>query len=230
MSISTGQSSANRYRELLSSESSPEFREEVQKQAEFLAFYSHLKVLGREQDTTPDLVRGNTQISIPAYFALGTQPINPVNEAALALLPRYSYSSGYGGTTDAQVNEAGLRESMLLPSNGLEAARRGYSAQFLVASTLGLLDPVAREAHEEVTNLSRIHWGNTQRHLHEVKDFITDVTRDLNETVVGEISEVAEMVQERGYIDFLDYLVDAKRVIAGRVGTIFSAEANTIPE
>jgi hypothetical protein len=36
------------------------------------------------------------------------------------------------------------------------------------------------------------------------------------------------MVKIRGYVDFLDYLVDVKEVIAERVDTIFAHEGPTI--
>lgn len=223
MGASTVENSTNLYQTLLSSQNSFEFREEAQKQAELLAFYSHLKALGREQDVAPDLVRGKTRISIPAYFALEGHGANPVNEAALALLPRYSYRPSYGNTTDVQVDEAGLRRALGLTGDELEAARRGHHIQYLVASRLNL-GPAAGHIHLYT------EYYDIDPPIKAAKQLISDVTRDLNEAVVGEVSEVAEMVRQRSYTDFLDYLMDAKRVITGRVETIFSAEANTIPE
>lgn len=233
MSASTREGAVNRYLGLLSPESGAEAKERVKKEAEFLAFYAHLKALGRDQGIAPNLVKGRALISIPAYFALEGHGTNPVNKAALELLPSYSYSAGYGDATDVHVDESGLNKALRLPSSELGAARRGNAALFAVANTLGLLDPVVRETHTGVNSSSGDSWDNFQRrhlrrHLHEVSNFIGDVPRDLNENVVGEVSEVAAMVENGGYTDFLDYLVDAKEVIAERVSTIFSHEAPVV--
>ncbi len=225
MSAGTREGAVSRYEAILSAEHSAETKERSQKEAEFLAFYEHLGALGRNKDVAPNLAKGRTTISIPAFFALEGHGTNPVNRAALELLPAYSYRSGYGDTTETLVDDSGLRQAFALPESELQAARKGNAAQFIVASTLGLLDPVAKETFRGVNSLSRSSWSDNTRRLWDIKEFVRDVPRDLNEIVVSEVSDIATMAEQRGYADFLDYLVDAKQVVAERVATIFSHEA-----
>lgn len=230
MSASTREGAGSRYESLLSAENNVEARERYQKEAEFLAFCEHLGALGRSQEVAPNLVKGQTKISIPAFFALEGHGTNPINRAALDLLPKYSYRSGYGDTIETLVDDSGLRQVLALPKSELEAARKGDAAQFIVANALDLQDPVVKEAFMGTSSFSRSSWDEETRRLWEVKDFVRDVPRDLNEIVVGEVSDVATMAEQRGYTDFLDYLVDAKQVIAERVNLIFSHEAPSVRE
>ncbi len=230
MSASTREGAGSRYESLLSVENSVEARERYQKEAEFLAFYEHLGALGRNQEVAPNLVKGRTNISIPAFFALEGHGTNPVNRAALDLLPKYSYRSGYGDATETLVDDSGLRQAFALPESELQAARKGNAAQFIVANTLGLLDPVAEETFRGVSSLSRSSWREETRRLWEVRDFVRDIPRDFNEIVVGEVGDIASMAEQRGYTDFLDYLLDAKQVIAERVNLIFSHKAPSVSE
>lgn len=228
--MSTGEVVKNRYEDILSFEKGADERERLQKEAEFLAFYSHIEALGRVQNVSPNLVKGNTKISVPAYFRLEGHGNNPVNNAALELLPGYSYSPGYGDSTETHVDNSGLRSALSLPESEVEAARKGKASGFVVAKALGLLDPVGAEAIRGVTK-GYIHgstWTPHQNSLYDTSFFVRDVSRDLNERIVEDVSDIAKRVETRGYVDFLDYLVDVKEVLAERVETIFAHEAPAV--
>jgi len=230
MRASPGEGAESRYGRLLSAENSAEAREQYKKEAEFLAFYKHLGALGRNREVAPDLVRGKTKISVPAFFALEAYAANPVNRAALEILPTYSYRSGYGDTTETLVDDSGLRQALALPESGLQAARNGNAAQFIVANALELLDPLVKKTFRGGTKHSLSIGDAETRHLWEIGVFVSDVPRDFNENVVGEVSDIAVRAEQKGYIDFLDYLVDVKQVIEERVDLIFSHEAPGVGE
>ncbi len=225
MSADTGEGAVSRYEAILSAEHSAETKERYQKEAEFLAFYEHLLVLGRNKEVEPNLIKGRTTISVPAFFVLEGHGTNPVNRAALGLLPTYSYFKGYGNNVETRVDEPGLRQVLALPENELQAARKGKAIQFIVASTLGLLDPVAKKTLQEASRSSRSGWSDDTKRSQDIGELVRNVPSDLNEIVVSEVSDIATMVERKGYTDFLDYLVDARQIIADRVATIFAHEA-----
>lgn len=225
MSAGTSEGEFSRYEAVLSAEHSAETRERYQKEAEFLAFYVHIGALGRNKEVAPNLAKGRTKISIPAFFALEGHGTNPVNKAALKLLPSYSYHSGYGDSTETHIDDSGLRRAFALPKSELQAARKGNATEYVVASTLGLLDSVAKETFLGVNGFSRYSRSYNTRRLWDIQDFVRDIPRDLDQIVVGEVGDIAAMAEQRGYVDFLDYLVDVKRLVAERVATIFEHEA-----
>ncbi len=228
MSTDIGNGMVNKYEAFLSVEPGTEEKERYQKEAEFLAFYDHLQFLGQFKEVAPDLVKGRTTISIPAFFALDRHETNPVNEAALNLLPTYSFQSAYGDTTETLVDVSGLSQSLAQPETVLQAARKGKAVKFVVANTLGLLNPEYRETFSFINNPFPNHIDDNKRRLYDIRSFVRGINQDLNEHVVGEVSDIATMVDEKGYSDFLDYLIDAKQVSSERVATIFAHDAPVV--
>lgn len=223
MSIHLWKTTAARYEDILSFENEPEIRERYQKEAEFIAFYTHLQVLGENKDVTPELFKGNTTISVPAFFSLEEYSDNPVNAAALELVPNYSYEFGYGNTVMRNQN-SGIDESLWMHGNELRAARRGDAVKFIVANSLGLIDEVTEETYKIVKPYSN-RYDSASSRVRDAGELVDGVQRDLDENVVREVSEMASMVEQKGYTDFLDYLVDTKQVISSRVATIFDHES-----
>lgn len=159
--------------------------------------------------------------TIPAFFALEERESNPVNEAALGLLPRFSYNSGYGNTITTDIDKTGLRQVLNIPDDELEAARKDKHVHYVVADRLGLLDPLVKEAFRG-TSYS-YSYDEFTRHITDLQSLVSGVPRDLDECIVAEVGVIADMIERANYRDFLDYLIDAKQIVSGRVATIFSA-------
>ncbi len=203
------------YNSMISYYEESERQEYTPQEIGFLAFFMHLSELGRNKDIRPNLVRGDTTISIPAYFALKGHGTNPINKAALGLLPDYSYRPVYHNSTQTIVDDSGLISIKNVPKDEIQAGRKGRAAQFIVANALGLL---SEEAQGQI--------GSRPTNIRQAikADIARDIPRDLNEASVGEVSDIASEVKQKGYVDFLDYLVDAKQIISERVDIIFSQE------
>lgn len=167
------------------------------------AVLSHLEALGKHQHVDIDYIGGRTSVSVVNYFRKAKLRSNPVNEVALTLPPRFSYQPGYADSTYTSEDWSGLYnvEKAMESSDALKAARKGSAAEFIVGMALG----VQRE--------NKVDWG-----LRYIADA---VIRDKNEQVVGELSDLAARFKDKGYVDFLDYLIDTKELIEGRVDTIF---------
>lgn len=206
--------SINMYQELLSQEQSPEVRTSFEKQLGFVAFSHHVYELGRSQHITPDLAGGITTISIPAYFALDRNTVNPVNKAALELLPTFSFHLAYGDSVDVRRHDSAFQSACRIPTSALRSARLGLAVQHTIATALRLSD---------TGDQLFVHDQSKFRNAGQL--LARDLVRDFNEGIVGEVSDVAQMVRDKGYEDFLDYLIDVREVSKERAATIFAHEA-----
>lgn len=229
MRTNPGPNTNNRYEEILASTNSYEVRLRYIKEAKFLAFYEHLLKLGEVQDRSVDLIKGKTELSIPGYFKLEGFRKNPINNIALGILPKITTTKEYAGHEQDHVDDKALEMALNIPVDFVGAARAGYGEYWAVASELGLLDSQVRESHS-INDAWNNKWADVDPHLYDIKNLVKDVPRDLNENIIGEIAVIAGMADKKGYVDFLDYLLDAKSTIDYRITTIFSEEANPIPD
>lgn len=187
--------------------------EEVVEALSFLAFYSHLRELGRQQDRTPQLHRGDTTISIPAFYALPGHTQNALGSRALELLPKFSYSPGYADSTQTGVNESEFRDLIRLPDSELEAASRGKALDFIMAKHLGLNNNHVRLVYATLHN-----WGGSTTQVEQrQRNFVTngrDLARTVNASrdlkVTGTVAEVAGYTRSIGANDMFTYLQIAR--------------------
>lgn len=178
------------------------------------AFNGHVFELGRERRTSMDLARGITQLSIPNYFAVafGEDPHkNPVNVAALSILPKVTSRSAYGNSTETDVDYSGYRA--LVEAGKMDrktAIRAGKAAEWLVATELDLQ---AAPVQFFTRDTPRLEWVlDQQAHA---------ISSELNDRIIGNVIAIAEMVRDHGYEDFLDYLVDTRTEIDTEVDAFF---------
>lgn len=184
-------------------------KEKYKIEATALAFARHLYEVGRFENIKPNLAKGNMRISLVAFFNLPEFATRPLNRAALGILPDWSkYNSSTG-----DISYSGFYDVVnLLPEDATEAARRGCAYEHVVATRLGLFDPVTRTVLAKSRGIA---------HTHPLGALTDNMFMDLESLAVGDIRDVHALVQERGYRDFLDYLIDAQEIIADRVATMF---------
>lgn len=211
---------ANRFEKYLSPETSPHVREQAAEACKAIAFYDHLISLGHQQDRVPNLVAGHTKISIPAYFRLPEHKGNPINQAALELVPTISTKPGYGNSDDVSVRWHSIVRT-LSSMDRLEAARSGWGDKYIVAYVLGLLTPTTVDAFSY--QVDKGHLDRISPFYSDLQSLVSNIGFDLNQTVVGEVPEIAALVVEKGYKDFLDYLVDIRTILGRRVDLVFES-------
>lgn len=188
-------------------------------EAQFLGFMAHLDHLATVRKITPNLAAGTTQISIPAYFALEGHGHNPINLAALNLVPEYSRSNG--SISHPTYNRSGLREAAALPREALVAARRGKAYDFLVAEQLGLL---SNHVQRVLTNRSSTN-ARERAEMHcinYISEAVSSTPLELNQQAVDSVEAVADRCRSFGYQDFLDYLVDARQQINSEIDRLIN--------
>jgi hypothetical protein len=201
------------------SETDPAIVDRDRTQATFLGFYEHLRRLAAVQHRVPNLVEGSTLISLPAYYKLPGHGENPINSAALGLLPAYDCSDLQSNAKRLSVRTNVLDAAMLLPHDGVAAARAGHAATYMVADALRLLAPEVWHAYRAVEYVD--YSAPNHRRARRLHAIVQPVARDLNEAAVGDIKDVVALVRSKGYQDFFDYLIDAHSIIKERVDTIF---------
>jgi len=200
----------------------------------FLAFYSHVRELGRQKNNTPRLHQGDTTISIPAFFALPGHKHNALGDRALEILPTFSYAAGYADSTDTRINESELRSLINLRGNKIEAAAQGRALDFIMAEALGLDSEQVREVFSAVDNRGRVHahgGGNqrVRRLVSEGQDLARAVNRTRDERINGPVSEVAGYTRSIAVGDMFDYLryvrFDTRQDITQIIGDAVAARS-----
>ncbi len=218
------------FAEVWSPDLDQERRERHTKELAYAAFRGHLGFLGREARLKPDLAAGKTRIGIVSYFGLPKFEQNPLNAAALALVPRYTDTPGYADSTLTTVNDNGLNMAIRgLLNDPIDAARKGHSVEYVVANALGLNDRDLKAVHE-TTRFEAWHhsnYGGKELHrLGTVRTLAAELDADFREIAVGEVSDVAGRVRERGYGDFFDYLTEVREATQERAETIMQHGQN----
>jgi len=204
------------YEDVFHAEMEKESLERRIQAVEFLVFRHHLIALGKVRDTEPDIVEGQTRISVPRYFRHvqdeSKEGSSPVNETALSLLiPAVDY-----GSVDS-VNERGLLEIMQLPDDMVDAARQGKGVHLVIKKALGLDNVNATQTYDTLLRESRMIIPYETK---EINKIVGGISWEHDDRAVGEVPEIATMIKENGYVDFLDYLVDVKQQLGQKVGEI----------
>lgn len=219
---------ANKFNDILITGIDHDSRQRIEAEAAFMAFYTHLYRQGYELDhgLAPELHIGQIQISMAAFYNLEGHGKNPVNKAALKLLPRTSLKT-YDEGQEKYIDNSGLRGTIAIASmDQLEATRRGEGARFIVGSRLGLAGSPATDMLKAMT--SRPGSEAYERAVH-MNDLVGDILHDFDDRAVGKVDEIYEYTQTKGYVDYFDYLVDVKQTALGRIATLFAHEAQNIP-
>ncbi len=168
-----------------------------------LAFRMHLGRLGEFRYKDIDYLGGNTDVSVPAYFAgVAASSLSRfktiTNTVALAALPaQYSRNPG---SPDLEISRKVLFESSRRDNSVEDAIRHGAGAEWLVGQT-------TRATGEPYTDQGQV--------------LASEVVRGLNASIVMPLPIMATRVREAGYRDFLDYLKDARQQLGSIVETIF---------
>lgn len=205
-------------------------RERHTKELAYAAFRGHLGFLGQAARIKPDIAAGKTRIGIVSYFGLPKFDQNPLNTAALALVPRYTYAPGYADSSITTVDDNGLKMAIRgMLYDPIDAARKGHCVEYIVANALGLNDRDLKAVQETTTftEWHRSNYGSKELHrLGTVRTLAAELDADFRETAVGEVSDVAARVRDRGYSDFFDYLTEVRAVTQERAETIMQHGQN----
>lgn len=169
------------------------------------ALESHLHHMGRVRDHDVDYTEGTVQVSLKNYFLNTVPESNEVNSLAIGLIPNIRHRPGYADSVDTTVTWQGVRtieNATNRAGTPLQAARIGVGAAWAIGESLGF--KLAKGS---------LDW--------DTRDAADRLCKDLNEKYVGDLPEIAARVKEKGYQDFLDYLLDSKMLLRGRVDTLF---------
>lgn len=210
---------------------SPEERApEVRLDAEFSTFWGHVEYLA-DHTVRPVVSHGIGNVSVVGFFDDRSFGSNPLNQAALRLVPTVDWENRGSHFDPVQHYRArSLRHVVdVLRRNKTEvdALRRDEVADYLVGRELGI-----DEYDDSTVFRDKIGYNNNGRfgsppysksplYMLNLKSQFSDLASDLNEGSVMSIPEMAERVEEEGYKDFLDYLVHNFETVRERIGERF---------
>jgi hypothetical protein len=169
------------------------------------ALQSHLEFMGKSREADVNYHSGSVLVSLKNYFLNTVPESNTVNSLAISTIPEFTYHSGYGDSVDTKVSWGGMKNinrALGTADNALKAARIGIGTQWAIGMALDF----------------KFDKGNLDWDTRCVAE---KLCTDLNDAYVGELGDVAKRVKEKGYQDFLDYLLDSKMLLSGRVDTLF---------
>lgn len=225
----------SQYEKILSREQGEAERELGKEVAKIIAFEKFLRRCYDTQRQTPNPYTGDLRISVVEYFrqAVGGNETS-INQAALNLLPSYiPPTTSYGNSDDSSVSHLGMEQVyQAVHLTELEASERGSSMQRAIGNVLLIQPRVVDYRNKAESSVRFDHSTFDQEGWERIMytgALVADIDADLADMLVLEAPEMRQLVQERGYKNFLDFLIDTKGLIDGRIETVFAHEANTPP-
>ncbi|MCA9342424.1 hypothetical protein KC950_00205 [Candidatus Saccharibacteria bacterium] len=213
-------------------EQNPETRgSEVKQDAEFLAFWEHVEYLS-DNSVRPVVSRGIGEVSVVGFFSDPSVLSNPLNDAALKLVPKAEWERRGSHMDDVKRYNTDYLKHIagVLTRNDdeVDAARSGEISNFLVGRQLHLGRYVDGAAFRLKTGSNRESLGRNYyrgdrppAYIFNLRHQFADMADDISEGSVMPIPEMAERIKSEGYKDFLDYLVHNFAIVRERVGERF---------